>query len=370
MTNGVNCPRCNKFFKYKCYLNKHLANKFICRDINEKSTITVKESQITVKESQLTAKESLISNIESENIIKTSNYQCKYCNKYFKRSWNLKEHLEKNKCKIKNDNVRIYEVELGINPEYIKNKCRFCNYTFPLIKNYQRHMRAGCKHKEEYEIQLEKRVLKARSDYANKIINNTTNNTHNDNITNIQTQNNIHLHLPPLRAFGEENLDYITLKDIIFELKKVKDVCDLTPMISNLTKMIHANPAHPENHNVQITSLNSAHGRVFNGIQFENQDVISIQDTILNKIGDTVMEKVEDSEESVVEVENALIKHGVKGHIRKERIMETLDEDIKGDIGRSNDQNSRKYRHKVKNVLYNNRSSISQTERAQYNLLV
>lgn len=369
MINGVNCPRCKKYFKYQCYLNKHLHNKSICREVNEQCTETKKESILTNKESQITPEESLLSDMESQKSLKTTEFQCKFCSKNFKRAWNLKEHLDKNKCKTKNDNVRIYEVELGIEPECKENTCRFCNFSFSLIKNYQRHMRAGCKAKEEYEQQLEKRVLKARADYAKQIINNTTNNnTHNDHCTT-NNNNHIHLHLPPLRAFGDENLDYITLKDIIVELKKVKDVCDLTPMIANLTKMIHANPAHPENHNVQITSLNSAHGRVFNGIQFENQDVASIQDTILNRIGDTVMEKVEETEESSVQVENALTKNGVRGHVRKERIMETFDEDIKGDIGRPNDQTSRKYRNKVKHVLYNNKHAIMQTEKANDNLL-
>ena len=49
--------------------------------------------------------------------------------------------------------------------------------------------------------------------------------------------------------------------------------------------MIHANPAHPENHNVLFKSLNSGYARVYNGNEFEDRQSTEVQDTILANVG-------------------------------------------------------------------------------------
>ena len=110
MINGVNCPRCNKYFKYQCYLNKHLKNKSICRDIDEKSTETTYKGIIyTDIDTRTTENDEKV----DELAMKTSLIVCKYCEQRFKSNKNLNRHMDT--CKLKNDNVRIYEVELGIN---------------------------------------------------------------------------------------------------------------------------------------------------------------------------------------------------------------------------------------------------------------
>ena len=341
----VKCHRCNKEFKYKCYLEKHLNNKSLCRETIQ----TVKEPKPTITEPDHPDKESYKTKSGSQK----EAIQCKFCKQIFKRQWNLNEHL-KNSCKKKYDHIAIYEIELGIECEDIHNTCRFCNFEFNHTKNYQRHMRSGCKEKDSYEKELEKRVLKARATVGNQTINNTTNN-------NIQNNNTINIHLPALRAFGDENLDYITVKEVLKQLQKVKDVTDVTSLISNLTKLIHANPAHPENHNVQIPSLNGAHGRIYNGLHFENEDVLTIQDKILNKIGNTIVKRIDTDAKEDQKIYNEIGDNNV------DHLLDAVEDDVKGEVGRSSDLQTRKYRHKVKNVLYNNKLTITSTEKAHEN---
>jgi hypothetical protein len=331
----VKCHRCYKEFKFECYLNKHLNNKSLCRE----SEKPMRNTQNHIEEAPCCMKKASDCSIE-----------CKFCKQPFKSNWNLKNHAKS--CKKQFDHIAIYELELGIEPIEEPQTCRFCKFKFNMMCSYQRHMRSGCKEKDNYEKELEAKVLKARVALGNQTIHNTTNN-------NIQTQNNtINIHLPALRAFGDENLDYITVKEVLKQLKKVQDVTDVTSLISNLTKLIHANPAHPENHNVQIPSLNGAHGRVYNGLQFENEDVLTIQDKILNKIGNTIVNRIDTDAKEDQKIHNQI------GDKNVDHLLYAVEDDIKGEIGRSSDLQTRKYRHKVKNVLYNNKLTITSTEKA------
>lgn len=66
-----------------------------------------------------------------------------------------------------------------------------------------------------------------------------------NNNQNIETQNNIHIHI---NAFGNENIDYIT------DNTKLRCIKHITQSIPMLVRKIHFNPKHPENHNVKITN--------------------------------------------------------------------------------------------------------------------
>lgn len=66
-----------------------------------------------------------------------------------------------------------------------------------------------------------------------------------NNNQNIETQNNIHIHI---NAFGNENIDYIT------DNTKLRCIKHITQSIPMLVSKIHFNPKHPENHNIKITN--------------------------------------------------------------------------------------------------------------------
>ena len=215
-------------------------------------------------------------------------------------------------------------------------------------------MNKGCKEKYKYELQLEKRVLQNRTKAAQQITNNITNN----NITN----NTIQINLPPMRAFGDENLDYVTTKYLLQELNKCKNYNDMSKIVGNFTKMIHANPAHPENHNVQMKSLNSGFARVFNGINFEDRQALDVQDAILQKVGTLITDKCDEYQDQEEYTENKQVD------TKLERVRDTIDDDIITNIdavgvGCMTSKTINSYRANVKTVLHTNKSTIGATQK-------
>ena len=208
-------------------------------------------------------------------------------------------------------------------------------------------MNKGCKEKEKYEEQLEKRVLQAR----NKAAQNTGQTINNNNINNT-----ININIPTLRAFGDENFDYITTKYLLQELTRCGDMHDMSNVVAKFTRMIHANPAHPENHNVMLRSLNGGFARVFNGTTFEDRQAVDVQDDIIKKIGNYVMEKGD----SLDEQQKQNIKLNGQRTNRLQKMQDALDEDInEGDTSKK----FSKYRAKVKSTLHTNKNTIFSTQR-------
>ena len=293
----------------------------------------------------------LLVHLQNENTDDEEDYvhQCTFCYKSFKTKKSMTRHINKGRCKLVHDNISIYERELNIDPPDIQSlTCRFCKTNYGKSSSYSRHLKNGCKAKKIYEAQLEKRVLIARNKAASVIQNQTINNT---------TNNTININMPPMRAFGDENTDYITVKLLINELKKCNNMNDMSTVVGNFTKMIHANPKHPENHNVQLRSLNGGYARVYNGTSFEDRHAIEVQDKILQTIGKFITTKVETNGD---EVEREL------PHTKIEKALESLDEDILSNADNGAGINSRgyaKYRANVKSTLHNCKTTINSTQK-------
>ena len=187
--NEIKCDRCQKTFKYTYLLDRHNNNKNICQSISETNEGMIKTNDYIMKETK---------------------YKCDYCFKSYTRKDNLTRHM-KDRCKLKNDNVIIYERELNIKLSDDNNTlcCRFCNKTFSTTSNHIRHITIGCKSKAIYEKKLEQLVLEKRNSATN----------HTTQIIN-NNYGNININLPQMKAFGEENLDYITTKFLLQELVK------------------------------------------------------------------------------------------------------------------------------------------------------
>lgn len=271
------CNICKKDFKYKYLLEKHNTRKYPCRsvdttDINDKLS-KLEEDVCDLKEKY----ESILTHTFHTSI--TNELECKFCHKTFSFKNNLYRHIRDSNCRSKNDNVSIYERELGIVPtEQIKNKCKFCLVKYSTKQAYSRHMNKGCNAKKCYEDELQERVLENRKAAAAHITNNTTNNN---------TTNNIIINMPQMRAFGSENIDYMTTKLLLKELESYKHLqtADIGNIVNKFTQLIHANPAHPENHNVLFKSLNSGFARIYNGSSFEDRQSTEVQDQIIQRVG-------------------------------------------------------------------------------------
>ena len=99
-----------------------------------------------------------------------------------------------------------------------------------------------------------------------------------------------------MNSFDSTNVDYITTKLLLKELQKHKalDFNGIGGIVDSFTKLIHANPAHPENHNVMFKSLNSGFARIYNGQGFEDRQSTEVQDKIIQQVGTLFTSKVLD----------------------------------------------------------------------------
>jgi len=210
-------------------------------------------------------------------------------------------------------------------------------------------MNTGCKDKILYESDLRERVLDNRRKAAEQkaqVINNNNNHYENSNIININ--------LPSMNAFGSENLDYITTKLLIKELQNCKAIkqSDVSSIVDRFTKLIHANPAHPENHNVLFKSLNSGFAKVYTENGFQEQQATEVQDGIIQNVHKLIQKKGCDefdynSQNQFADVLDDIdVNYGV------------LDENIKEG---KNSRSLGKCRNTVKAALYSNKDEIGST---------
>jgi len=331
----LSCERCHRIFKYRYLLERHNNKKKQCVELHPEL------QQIKQSLNETNKKIDKITEVaeQMKEILQINDNRCKFCRKLFERKDNLNRHIKR--CKKKDDNILIYEEELGIiaNEEHLH--CRYCKKSYTKQSNFSRHQSNGCKAKERYESLLEKQVLQNRlkaAETRGQTINNITNNT-------------VNINLPPLRAFGDENLDYITTSFLLEELTKCKSIRDMSQVVGNFTKLIHANPAHPENHNVQLRSLNGGFARVFNGTSFEDRQALDIQDEILQRVGSLITDKCDS------------ITYDTPYSNQIENVREVISEDIIEEIDQGTSRSLTTYRAKVKSVLHSNRKTIESTQK-------
>jgi len=165
----------------------------------------------------------------------------------------FKEHLKRHQqvCKLKDDPIRLLEIENEIIPEILSNKleCRFCNMIFCRVGVLNKHIKT-CKAREEYH----KTLLKY--DQFTFIQTQNNNTINNDN----RITNNLVLN------FGEETMDHITTADIIRILKEAKEEYReeefakiAGEFVCLFDKLLKENP---RNKNITLPCLNSMYARV------------------------------------------------------------------------------------------------------------
>ena len=268
----VKCPRCKETFEYPYLLKKHENRKFQCKLVEPE-------------------------------------YKCQICLKTLSCEKVLKRH----NCKYKDCEIRKMEMELGIQiePIFTATKCRFCNTEYTVNKNLIQHMKV-CKQKESYKENLKKQLEKGKEPARDTEtqggtqgevhnVTNNNNNSHNNQTIN-QTadtivngnMNNITINLVP---FGQENFDYIDTK-VVMRLadKYLKMKRDMTGFIRAVTRLMHAHPNHPENHNVLMHGMNKPQATVYTERGFELRNAVEMTGKIVMNGGEAVLTTYEEAE--------------------------------------------------------------------------
>jgi hypothetical protein len=258
------CFRCNRIFRRKDYLTKHLQRKFPCKDANLCETSIKNDFGYIFQNNQNNQKITKNNwlNLDIKNIVNTTDiipisasntsFSCKYCNKEFKYKCSVSRHINTLRCN-------------KIPKKVIKN----------IINT--------CKNKEIVKIKNKKnnKLINISNTNSNNISNNNIiNNTLNNNNINTINNNNIHINLNP---FGKENLNSIT-KD-----EKIKVLNEMFLAFPKALEKIHYKI--PENNNFFLTNKNNQNFiTLYNGEGFIYEHSNKFKDKLCNNI----MEQLED----------------------------------------------------------------------------
>ena len=316
----MKCNRCQQEFKSESLLKRHQSRKTPC------------EKKLDVKHEH-----------------------CKYCKKPVCSIQSKSRHEQI--CKYKDDFVRNLELELDIDIiyEYSSTMCRFCNKSMrsdTLIRH-----ESSCKKKEVYKTKLQTMLHAHKSKQkceSTTIHNNITNNTHNGDVNN-----NINIILKP---FGSENLDYVTPSSILKLLKQGK--CQFSGeaekhrFLRLIFKYIHANPEHPENHNMLIPSLKGSNALVYTHEGFENIHRKIAENQVLNTIADVTYDALAiEHDEEAEELSRQKCQNNYEKFVKKY---------IEGENSFDNESDQRinaKNRHIVGQTSYDCKTIIKETHK-------
>jgi len=170
--------------------------------------------------------------------------KCDICNRVYKTNTTFQTHVTKNRCKSIDSSVHCGKCDKKFSDKYVR----------------KRHEKTcGVIKKQESDIQkLQEKI----ENMETRIINILENKIEPSNITNNNTQNiqnNIHITL----NYGEENMNHITIKDIISFLEKGENG------IEALVEYKHFNRQVPENCNVMIKNLNNKFALMYKNAKWE-----------------------------------------------------------------------------------------------------
>ena len=222
------CKKCGSCFRDNRDLFRHESRVKPCIKIKILEKIT---------ENPINTLENPIPSLENPN------NTCKHCLNIFSTQSNKGKHEKK--CKLKDDPIRILEIENDIIPELPESntECRFCNKNFYNNSNLNRHI-SICKEREVYK----KILIKEKQQ---NVINNINNNTTINNNTNC---NNVNNNL--ILNFGQENLNHIQTENIIKLLRDIRKEFgndQVYLMAGNLiTSFDNYIRENPENNNLRI----------------------------------------------------------------------------------------------------------------------
>ena len=263
------CKECSKEFRTNWELKRHNGNKRPCsvnfpKATNISTNLSYNSSNDTHDSSNDTHDSS---NGKHES---TTSLQCKYCLRILANQNAFRVHSKR--CTYKDDAIRSMEIQLNkfVEP-WSSRKCRFCDYESTRAYCVRRHVK-NCKARARHRALLE-------SEIETNERNNTTTIINNDNRV---INNNINITVNPI---GKENYSYITSSRLKSLSKRFPT--DVEFLAKTLT-YIHANPKHPENHNIVITNHRSNLALV----KWKDEFIYRPIEAVIQKVTTNMLDKV------------------------------------------------------------------------------
>ena len=297
----VECKNCGACFRDSYDLNKHMSKLKPCleKKVEENSGTAQKRSSTAPKQSSTAPKQSSTAPKQSSEAPKQSSLNCMFCLNHFSTNYNLKRHNLT--CKLKEDPVRLLEIENEIEPVLpeCKLECRFCNLFYQNISNLNKHIKV-CKERENYHKFL---LTKQKTTVNNNIVIN------NNNIIN----NNIVINL-----VGQESIEHIDPERIINLLRDIDQNYEPSQVFLKAGKLITSFDEliceKEENKNLIIPYSKCLYSEVKTPTGWKKSEV----DDSLNRSFKNSAKKLYDTKESIENHNDKVFKYEKNNHIFKE----------------------------------------------------
>ena len=177
----------------------------------------------------------------------------------------------------------------------MKVECDACGKIYANKQNLERHQETTCgkvdKRTKEFKNLLHiQQGSHSSIDASNKTINsNNTNTTIKNTINNTTTNNIAQQNIIVLNNFSKEDLDYITDKFKIKNLKLIE-----SSGFEKMAKAIYFNDKHPENQTVKLPNKKEPYVKIHKDGKWDLKRKDEIFNNMITKIGDVFDEVLEE----------------------------------------------------------------------------
>ena len=266
-------------------------------------------------------------------------FQCKICNYFSNRKYNLQRHYDKKHTKqVENNENAQNEQNVSPNEQNVspseqnvslseQNVCSKCNKVYKTKKHLLNHQ-IKCKGVDELtcsrcmtsfttraaksrHIKTDKckarSIVHARRPYIQNITNNT-NNT-NNTINNIQNTNITNHNQIIINNIGSERVDHITHNDILKILTSGENTIPL------YIQKKHFDEEFPENNNIQYTIENKC--KIFENDAWKEKDIGSLSSELIQDNTEVLLLYCDDNQLKILED----IKHEEKYKFIKDKLL-------------------------------------------------